>query len=465
MSDNFGLKIGIEGEKEFKNALRDINQSFKVLGSEMKLASSEFDKNDKSIAAVTARNQVLNKAIDAQKDKISGFVGSIVGGIKGLLGIKSPSAVFAEMGTNMALGIGQGFEKNMGTVEKGMENSIPTDFKDTWNELTNNAVNSWSKITVSAKDIWGKLQAFFMENWKKTSDNFSMVWKGINDFALNIWSGIKTIASTLWTALQDFFLKNFNEVKGNFETVWSAISRTADSVWQGIRTSAIGIWNAISDFYNTSWRNTKVSFEAIWYGIRDTFISIWNGLKTSAIVLFNDVVNNIKSAFNIDWWSVGRSVIDGITRGVMDTARSLARAAAEAARAALDAAKSALGISSPSKVFRDEVGLMIGAGFAEGIDKSRARLMESMQGDVVTGKFIKLNRIMQEGEIVTVSTHFANKKVLSSLAGGTNAFSSLDEDSEFLQLDVGTNLLRYDAKVNLNNLEVNVYFRPQYLGV
>ncbi|NLB53410.1 MAG: phage tail protein, partial [Syntrophomonadaceae bacterium] len=71
MSDNFGLKIGIEGEKEFKNALRDINQSFKVLGSEMKLASSEFDKNDKSIAAVTARNQVLNKAINAQKDKIS----------------------------------------------------------------------------------------------------------------------------------------------------------------------------------------------------------------------------------------------------------------------------------------------------------------------------------------------------------------------------------------------------------
>jgi len=69
MSD-FGLKIGLEGEKEFKNALRDINQSFKVLGSEMKLVSSEFDKQDKSVAAVAARNEVLNKAIDAQKDKI-----------------------------------------------------------------------------------------------------------------------------------------------------------------------------------------------------------------------------------------------------------------------------------------------------------------------------------------------------------------------------------------------------------
>jgi len=68
--NNFGLKIGIEGEKEFKNALRDINQSFKVLGSEMNLVSSEFDKNDKSIQAITARNKVLNKEIDTQKEKI-----------------------------------------------------------------------------------------------------------------------------------------------------------------------------------------------------------------------------------------------------------------------------------------------------------------------------------------------------------------------------------------------------------
>jgi phage-related minor tail protein len=71
MSDNFGLKIGVEGEKEFKTPSADINQSFKVLGSEMKLVSSEFDKNDKSVQAVAARTEVLNKAIDAQKEKIS----------------------------------------------------------------------------------------------------------------------------------------------------------------------------------------------------------------------------------------------------------------------------------------------------------------------------------------------------------------------------------------------------------
>ena len=70
MADNFGLKIGVEGEKEFKKALAEINQSFKVLGSEMKLVSSQFDKNDNSVQALSARNTVLNKEIDAQKQKI-----------------------------------------------------------------------------------------------------------------------------------------------------------------------------------------------------------------------------------------------------------------------------------------------------------------------------------------------------------------------------------------------------------
>ena len=70
MADNFGLKIGVEGEKEFKKALADINSQMKVLGSEMKLVDSAFDSQDRSVEALTARNNVLNKNIDAQKQKI-----------------------------------------------------------------------------------------------------------------------------------------------------------------------------------------------------------------------------------------------------------------------------------------------------------------------------------------------------------------------------------------------------------
>ena len=70
MPDSVGIKIGVEGEREFKASLREINAAFKVLGSEMTLAASQFDKQDKSVANLTARNAVLTKEIDAQKGKI-----------------------------------------------------------------------------------------------------------------------------------------------------------------------------------------------------------------------------------------------------------------------------------------------------------------------------------------------------------------------------------------------------------
>lgn len=70
MADNFGLKIGLEGEKEFKKAFGDINQTFKVLGSEMKLVDSQFDKSDKSVEGLTARGTVLNKELEEQKKKV-----------------------------------------------------------------------------------------------------------------------------------------------------------------------------------------------------------------------------------------------------------------------------------------------------------------------------------------------------------------------------------------------------------
>lgn len=64
-------------------------------------------------------------------DKVSGFVGGLVDGVKGVLGIHSPSRVFAGIGQNMALGLGQGFERQMQSVTAGIQNAIPTPTVDT----------------------------------------------------------------------------------------------------------------------------------------------------------------------------------------------------------------------------------------------------------------------------------------------------------------------------------------------
>lgn len=83
-----------------------------------------------------------------------------------------------------------------------------------------------------------------------------------------------------------------------------------------------------------------------------------------------------------------------------------------------------------------------------------------------TREFLKVNKTLTAGEILTVTTHFGNKRVEANLNGViSNAFNWLDLGSTFLQLQPGDNLFRYDAGEGLDNLEIDIYYNPQYVGV
>ena len=69
-NSSFGFRLGIEGEREFKSKLSEINQNMKVLGSELKVVSSAFDGQEKSVRSLSARNEVLKKTVDEQKEKV-----------------------------------------------------------------------------------------------------------------------------------------------------------------------------------------------------------------------------------------------------------------------------------------------------------------------------------------------------------------------------------------------------------
>ena len=53
-------------------------------------------------------------------EKVSGWASGLVDGIKNFFGIHSPSTVFADIGGNMADGVGVGFTDNMSGVESDM---------------------------------------------------------------------------------------------------------------------------------------------------------------------------------------------------------------------------------------------------------------------------------------------------------------------------------------------------------
>lgn len=70
MSNTIGAKIVLEGEAEYRKALKNINTEQKELRSEMKLASAVFGEQQNSIEALTKKGEILSKQYDAQSKKV-----------------------------------------------------------------------------------------------------------------------------------------------------------------------------------------------------------------------------------------------------------------------------------------------------------------------------------------------------------------------------------------------------------
>lgn len=70
MAGSFGGSIKLTGESEYTKALKTITSNLSVMASEMKLVSAQYSSNDKSIEALTSRNNVLNKQIEEGKKKV-----------------------------------------------------------------------------------------------------------------------------------------------------------------------------------------------------------------------------------------------------------------------------------------------------------------------------------------------------------------------------------------------------------
>jgi len=123
------------------------------------------------------------------------------------------------------------------------------------------------------------------------------------------------------------------------------------------------------------------------------------------------------------------------------------------------------GIRQPSQIITIENEGDVSCG-CEIVFKALGSLSNPELMNVYTGEFIRINATMSAGERFHVYTHFAGKRVTRIIGiAQSNAFSLLDIGSTFLQLTPGSNTLRYDTADNMDLLEVNIYYRPQYLGV
>lgn len=146
------------------------------------------------------------------------------------------------------------------------------------------------------------------------------------------------------------------------------------------------------------------------------------------------VITGIKTKFTeIDWDAVGHNIIEGIKIGVVNAAKILIDAVKDVAEQALNGLKKFLGIHSPSRVFRDEVGKNIAIGIAEGITQNKDYAKRS--AEEVADAILQAAKKRLENEEVYRDLSLADEaaywdSVRKQIKEGTQA--RIDADKEYL---------------------------------
>lgn len=189
---------------------------------------------------------------------------------------------------------------------------------------------------------------------------------------------IQTVITNVMNVINAIITTILAVVQGNWDGVWAGIGNVITSVWNGIKSNVSAAINAVSGVISSVMGSISAYWTGVWNAVKGLVSSAWNGITSAVSNGVNNVLNTvrgiggkIKGAFNGagNWLlDAGRNIIMGLVNGIKNAIGSAVSAAKNAAANVVDAAKTALGIHSPSRVFRDEVGKMIPAGLGKGVE-------------------------------------------------------------------------------------------------
>ena len=291
--------------------------------------------------------------------------------------LRSGAGQFVDAGINFILNLAQGIMDSLPALIEQIP-QIVINIAGVINDNAPKLLIGGAKLI--AMILRGILQSVptILANIPKIFEMILAVWSALNWINLGkqvisyIKNGIEMIQTQLPTKLKEIGQKAIDWFKG---VDWSNAGR---AVINFLHTAITNVASLIPSILESIGSNAIELFKSVdWLGAGSKVIScVINGLAGVA----GDVADKLKSigedawdAFtDIDWFDLGSNVIDGIVDGLWAGVDWIKDAARSVAQKAKEAAENLLGIASPSKVFRDEVGLMISKGLAVGIDKGAA---------------------------------------------------------------------------------------------
>ena len=182
------------------------------------------------------------------------------------------------------------------------------------------------------------------------------------------------------------FIENIPKIVRAIIAVWSAVNwmdlgrKAIKFIGNGIRALANDAPSVIKSIGNKAYNFFKnINWSELGRNVINKIaIALRNMIATvPGIVL--QLGNDAWNKFNgIDWYDLGSNVIQGIVNGLNAGVQWIKDTASSVASRALEAAKNVLGIKSPSRRFRDEVGKMIPRGMALGVSDAEPYVDASM---------------------------------------------------------------------------------------
>lgn len=367
---------------------------------------------------------------DAMRDAGSwlkeNLVDPVVNWVKNLFGIHSPSTVFAEIGTFLIDGLKQGISNAWHKITdffSGVIERLKTFFSNAWSSIKSTATTAWAGIKGVISSAWNGIKSGvssacntvktgISNAWSAIKSGTTSAWNGIKSGLSSAWTSIKTTASSTWTNLKTTVSNGWNNIKANTSTVWNGVKATLSSTWSNIKSTASSTWNSMKTTASSAWNSMKSTASSTWSNIKSSLSSTWSSIKSTASSTWSGIKNAIQ---NQGWSGVGSNICNGIANGISSGWSWLKNKVSSLASSLLSAAKSALGIHSPSRLFRDEIGLNIGYGVGEGVEASQPSILKSVSGvaDAIADEFnagdYKVGNIVPTSEVDGALSSFSDK--------------------------------------------------------
>ena len=226
--------------------------------------------------------------------------------------------------------------------------------------------------------------------WDAIKSFFTTTWDGIVAFLTPIINGIKTTIGNVLNAIQSVWASIWNAISGVVSTIWNAISGVVSTIWnaisgvvstciQNVRNTISTVLNAISGVWTSVWNRVSSFLGNIWHGITS---AVSNGIQSvsNTVGRIKSTVLGAVSGAGRWLYDTGRQVIQGLINGIGGAFKWVKDTIGNLGKNLIGWAKGVLGIHSPSRIFRDEVGKWIPAGMAQGIDKASGLVADSIDG-------------------------------------------------------------------------------------